>query len=218
MSEIGNDRVAVAPDNPGYGESDPPPRPPTIDDLAGAIGDVIDGLGLGEVDVLGYHTGSSVAVALARQRPSVRNVILVGAAALTAEEVKNSAWLLKPITFDPDGKVFVDTWRGIQKWAGPGYTLEMLGRQFPYYLMRPETRWYAFGAVFGYDLFDALPKLDQSVLLLITNDDLLVQTRRLAPYVRNGKVVERMDWGIGFHEVWPIEAAALVRGFLDGVR
>jgi len=80
LASMGQDRVCVAPDTPGYGQSDPPPGPPSIADLAAALGGLIDSLGLGEVDLMGYHTGSKIAVELALQRPAqVRHLVLIAA-------------------------------------------------------------------------------------------------------------------------------------------
>ncbi|MEQ8248136.1 MAG: alpha/beta fold hydrolase [Alphaproteobacteria bacterium] len=88
LGEMGRDRLAVAPDTPGFGESDAPAAPPEIADYADAMGDVIDALGLdGPVDLLGYHTGVLIAAELALLRPDqVRRLILIGIPVFSAEE------------------------------------------------------------------------------------------------------------------------------------
>ena len=49
------------------------PAPPEILDYAQAMGDLIDALGFsGPVDLMGYHTGSKIAVELALLRPRPR--------------------------------------------------------------------------------------------------------------------------------------------------
>ncbi len=85
---MGTDRLAVAADNPGYGLSDRPPNPSTIADFAGAMGDLLDALGIEQVDLIGSHTGSATAVELARQRPNaVRRIILHSALMFTAQDI-----------------------------------------------------------------------------------------------------------------------------------
>lgn len=49
LAAMGVDRVAVAPDTPGFGESDAPAQPPSVEDYAAAMGDVIDALELGNL-------------------------------------------------------------------------------------------------------------------------------------------------------------------------
>ena len=66
--EMGRDRLAIAIDTPGFGASDPTPAAPEIGDYAGAMEELLDALDLAEVDVMGYHTGSKIAVELARMR------------------------------------------------------------------------------------------------------------------------------------------------------
>ena len=61
---LAKDRVALAPDYPGHGESDPPPAEPhvSIADFAASTWTVIDALGSEPVHLVGYHTGAMVAV------------------------------------------------------------------------------------------------------------------------------------------------------------
>ena len=67
LAAMARDRIAIAPDTPGFGESDTPPEPPEIADYAAAMGEVLDELEIGPVDLLGFHTGSKIAVELAQQ-------------------------------------------------------------------------------------------------------------------------------------------------------
>ena len=62
LGEMGNDRLVVAPDTPGYGMSDFPPEQPTIATFAESMTDVMDALEIQEADIMGYHTGSKICV------------------------------------------------------------------------------------------------------------------------------------------------------------
>ena len=59
-------RHAIAPDMPGYGESDPPPAPL---DIAGYGEAMLPALPA-RFDLFGYHTGVSIAVEIAIRHPS----------------------------------------------------------------------------------------------------------------------------------------------------
>ena len=44
LAELGHDRVALAPDTPGYGASDGPAQPPSIEDYAATMGEMLAAL------------------------------------------------------------------------------------------------------------------------------------------------------------------------------
>ncbi|MDA0676076.1 MAG: alpha/beta hydrolase, partial [Proteobacteria bacterium] len=94
MRAMGGERYIVAPDTPGYGLSDAPPAALSIEDYAKVQSAVIDALDLGDMDVMGVHTGARIAVEFTRQhRDRVKHVVLVGAAVYTEEErAKQRAW------------------------------------------------------------------------------------------------------------------------------
>jgi pimeloyl-ACP methyl ester carboxylesterase len=83
---LGRDRSVYAPDTPGSGESDGPPRPSPAD-AAAALGDFLDSMRFRQIDVLGYQGGSLLAAELAIARPQqVRRVVLVGVPAMPEGE------------------------------------------------------------------------------------------------------------------------------------
>ena len=75
----GRERSVYAPDLPGSGESDPPTARASAADQAAAIGDFLDSMRFRQIDVLGYHSGSLIAIELAIARPQqIRRLALVG--------------------------------------------------------------------------------------------------------------------------------------------
>ena len=62
---LGRDRSVYIPDLPGCGHSDPPAQAIGIGDYAIAVGEMLRGLRLREIDVLGVGVGAAVAVELA---------------------------------------------------------------------------------------------------------------------------------------------------------
>jgi pimeloyl-ACP methyl ester carboxylesterase len=94
---LGTSRSIYSPDTPGCGESDPPPRPPSIGGYCEAIGDFIDSMRFRQIDLLGAHSGAAVAAELAITRPKVvRRVVMVGAPVLDAEERRSYRDLSAP--------------------------------------------------------------------------------------------------------------------------
>lgn len=90
MRWASSDRMVITHDYPGFRESDPPPAEPwvSIEDYAQSLWDVIDALDLGVIDLLGYHTGSTIALEAACQRPDrVGSIELVAAPVLSENEL-----------------------------------------------------------------------------------------------------------------------------------
>ncbi len=89
----GNAFTLIAPDSPGYGCSEPlrrngqPKTAATMEELAAATLEFADALGLGRFGIYGFHTGASIAMALAHRHPHrVAAVAGNGLVILTAAE------------------------------------------------------------------------------------------------------------------------------------
>lgn len=217
LEEMGNDRIAVAPDTPGFGESDPPPALPTIHDYALAMIDLLDALGLEQVDLMGYHTGSKIAVETALIAPErVAHLVLVSAPIYTEEELARQRETMgNPEPLAEDGSHLLRRWKGIYDWRGPGMTLEMVQQEFAETLRGGDKSWWGHHAAFNYHHADHLPQVQQPVLVLCPNDDLVVPTRRAKQYIRNGRLLELPDKGHGMLTLHAHEIAAIVRDFVD---
>lgn len=113
-------RRSLAPDNPGYGFSDPVTRPITVADLADNLRALCDHVGVGRVIVVGHHTGAAIAAAFAARHPSlVAGVVLHGTPLYDAEE--RAARLARPpanLALRADGGHFAEVFLAIGKWAG----------------------------------------------------------------------------------------------------
>ncbi len=216
LGVMGQDRVAVAPDTPGYGASDPPEEPPEISDYAAAMGEVMDALGLDEADCVGMHTGSKIALELALQRPEqIRHLVLISAPVYTAAELAAMRREFAPLTLHDDGRHLVEYWNALVAWRGPGQSNEELMRYLPDHLRGGARRHWGHRAAFNYSYPQKLPLAAQPILVLNNGDDLQRYTPRAMQYVRNGKLVDRPDWGHGFLDLNTAEFAALLREFCD---
>ncbi|MCP5327076.1 MAG: alpha/beta fold hydrolase [Steroidobacteraceae bacterium] len=217
LGEMGRDRFAVAPDTPGYGASDPPPEPPEIADYAAAMGEIMDGLGIAEADCVGFHTGSKIALELALQRPqAIRHLVLISTPVYTEQELAQMRADFAPLELHEDGSHLVDYWRALLNFRGPGQTLEMIMRYYPDHMRGGARRHWGHRAAFNYPYPPNLARATQPILVLNNNDDLQTFTPRAMPHIRNGRLVERPDWGHGFLDLHAGEFGRLVREFVDG--
>ncbi len=219
VAEMGEDRLAVAVDTPGFGMSDPPPTPPSIADYARAMAAVANELRLaGPVDLMGYPTGSMIACELAASgvRP-VRRLVLIAAPIFTEEErgaLRAHYGPAAPPT--ADGAHLLRIWKGFHHhMSAGGMAVEQIADAFPERLLGRADEWWGHAAAFSFALDLRLPEIAQPILVLNPNDDLQVETRRAAPLIRDGQIVELPDWGHGFLDLHTAAAARIVRDFLD---
>lgn len=224
MASLQAGRTVVAPDTPGYGASDAPPEPASIEDFATEMTAIMARLAdqgelpAGPFDVLGYHTGSVTAVAMSEQTPkAVRKLILVSLAAYP-EEIRASKR------------------EGLRNWPGPKEDGSHLGAMWTLmqglFDRRIDTAWkhqsltenlrsgarayWGYDAVYRYDLQAALDRLADPVLILNPEDDLWIPTRENAPRVAHAEYVELPDMGHGLFALETEKIAGLIRDFLDG--
>lgn len=219
LREIGRDRLALAPDTPGYGGSATPPQRPAIGDFADAMLRFLDELGLGQVDVMGYHTGALTSVELARRHPKrVRHVVMISAPMFTADELaklRASSGAPAP-AFDVALERTVTNWRregrGMFRDATDDRVIDMRLDSLRHF----RTSNWGFLAAFDYDLAQALPQLAQPVLVLNPEDDLWTMTPRAKPLLNaRSRIHDLPGWTHGHLDAHTVEMAAIVRGFLD---
>lgn len=216
MACASKDRIVVAPDYPGYGESDPPPETPhvSITDYARNMWQVADSLKHEKIDLLGHHTGSKVAAEMAHQQPTRINAIaMVSAAILTAEERSQFNSLYEPIPLDEDGSRFRIMWERIVEHRGPGMTLEMMANALAENMRGGENYEWGHRAAFTYgDVFNTvIGALPHPITILNPADDLQDYSRRAGSFLQNGKVVELPEWGHGLFDVYTEDITEIVR-------
>jgi pimeloyl-ACP methyl ester carboxylesterase len=217
LADMGRDRYAVAPDTPGYGMSDPPPSPPAIADYARAMADVVDALQLAEFDLFGAHTGGMIAVELARLRPvQVRHVALLAAPVHTADDIKRLRERNPVDPPDADGDFLVRAWTRRAAARDPRLSLADVAAKFPDYLMGGDKRVWGQAAAFAYHMEETIGSVTAPVMVLNYRGDLYEPTKRIAPYIKTGTVVDLPQYGSAFLERDTAAAAELLRGFFDG--
>lgn len=220
LTVAGRSRVVVAPDYPGYGESDPPPAKPhvTIEDYARQVWRVVDAMAPGPVDLLGYHTGSMVAAEMARTRSAdVRSIVMVSAPVFSPAQLEAVRTYFQPVPLDEAGTRFRIMWERIRFHRGPQVTLPMMAES-----MAENLRWgdlYEWGHEAAFDFAprfpDVVADLPHPITVLNPADDLAEQTRAIAPRLVNGHIVECPQWGHGFFDTATEEAAERILSALD---
>lgn len=220
LESAADDRIVIAHDYPGYGESDPPPSDPhvTVEDYAGSLWEVVDALGLGTIDILGYHTGSEVAAEAARQRPAqTGNIVMISAPVFTAEELAEVQSIYQPISLDEAGTRFTKMWESVMAHRGSGVTLEMSAESFAENLRPGENYEWGHRAAFQYAprYADLVAELPHRITVINPQDDLVQQTPRIIPYLSNGEVIDHPEWGHGFLDAHTEAAVAVIKSALD---
>jgi pimeloyl-ACP methyl ester carboxylesterase len=213
---LGADRSLYAVDTPGFGESDAPPREPSIGDYAAAIGDLLDGLRLRQVDLLGYHTGSAIAAEVAVARPQqVRRVAFVALPVFDAADratFEREPW---PVPVAEDGSHVAREWQRTVQWRGPGVSLEQLAESFAEKLRNgPRAAWGARAAM-HWAAAERLPQVTQPALVLRPRDDLWEHTLRGRPLLPQARWRDLPEHGFGLFGVATRTVAAELREFLD---
>jgi pimeloyl-ACP methyl ester carboxylesterase len=221
INVVGQSRVCIAPDTPGYGNSDSHVSPPTIEEYAKVMHELVENLGLNQpIDVMGYHTGAMTAVAMANQQTDViRKLILVSAPIFTAEELKrfdqiyatDSIWTV-------DGEKLLSLWKWFVEFfqVGTVNTVEEAGRIFYERLSGRELYWWGHHAAFAYDFAAALRLIEQPVLILNPNDDLSTMTPRAQDLARDSRILDLPTMTHGFLDSQLAEVIPILEAFLDG--
>lgn len=216
MGEMGRDRIVIAPDTPGFGESPPPAAAPEISDYAATMSDLLDAEDLEVVDVMGYHTGSLTAVEMALRCPErIRKVVMISATIFTEKERASFRTQYAPKSLEEKGEALVQSWAFMNSfWPEE----PDLARRWDIFLEaqrhHAHSHW-GHNAAFNYDLEKNLKEVNHPVLILNPEDDLWDYTPRAAPLLKNGRVHDLPGWTHGFLDARTSETATLVREFLD---
>ncbi|MDF1604512.1 alpha/beta fold hydrolase [Nocardioides sp. YIM 152315] len=112
---VGAHTRAIAMDTVGFGASVRPDEPMSIERFADGVEDLVSGLGLTELVLVGHHTGGVISVEVAARRPDlVRGLVLSGTPYVDAarrEQVSTSRPPIDLVTVAEDGSHLLELWQ-----------------------------------------------------------------------------------------------------------
>lgn len=215
-------RETIAFDAPGTGESDLPPRPLRMRQLAAVVDRLVDQLGYGPLDVLGVSFGGAVAQQLAFQAPQrVRRLVLAATACGIGGLPGNPlamVILLTPLRYYSKRYMsFVAPYLygGAARRGTPVYQQALARSHRP-----PSLRGYFLQmvAIAGWSSLPFLRRIHQPTLVMAGDDDPIVP-------VINGRILARLMADARLHVVQggghlflldrAEESAAVIQEFLD---
>jgi pimeloyl-ACP methyl ester carboxylesterase len=223
IGRLGRARTCVAPDTPGYGNSDPPPANPVIADYGESILHLVDGLQArgdlppGPFDLLGYHTGSAIAAWIARHAPNrVGRIICVSLPVLDAQarQARLSNMDVFPVP-RADASNIDALWALTETLNDRRLDPEWRHRALGECLCSGSRLPWGFRAVFAQDVAADLQALDHPALVLCPRDDLWDETHAAVGLLRNARLVPLADAGNGFLDLDTDRVAAVLSDFLD---
>ncbi|MDH3977660.1 MAG: alpha/beta hydrolase [Gammaproteobacteria bacterium] len=174
---------AIAVDIPGYGMSDVPDHPPSIAEYAAIVPAISTHFGFDKVSVLGHHTGAIIITEAALLYPDqIDKVVLNGPLPLSNEErayFKGMMAAEKEWAPRWDGSHLTEQWE-FRKAAQPEWNdLAAFHTHFIHGQLAGSTVWYAHDAVMDYHHEEAIPRIEQTCLVLAnTGDAIYAQSQR----------------------------------------
>ena len=212
---LGQDRIVVVPDTPGFGASDPLPHAPSIADFADVTVSLIKELGFASVDVFGDHTGTKTAVELGVTQPElVRRIVLHSPVVFSDEELRGLRTKdVATASWKEDGSHVMIGWnwrRGNMACA----PLVLRQMEFVEALRSGPFAGHGHHASLQYEMAENLRKVKQKVCVLRLKDywDAIARAK---PLMKEGVFIELPDFGRESPTMRHRQLAEIVREFLD---
>ena len=126
MQQWGAHFTCIAPDTPGFGQSEPlPQEAPDINDYADALVGLLDALGIERLPAYGFHSGAIILITALKRHPTRFSGIAAGGYAVWTEAEKQAfgANYTPPFLPKPYGEHLVWGWNRVleQAWFFPWY-------------------------------------------------------------------------------------------------
>ena len=222
LNVVGRDRVAIAFDTPGYGESERPDAPLNMTQIAATMATALKGLGYGSdqgrVDVFGFHTGVPIGSELAIQHPHlVRRVVLSGIPYFSPEERQERyANLPRDKTLTEEGSRILGRWAPLVNRRAEGVPLDRAVRMYVEDIHALDKWWYAYDAVWSHVPEDRLPMITQPILVLQPHESLTERTLKArTELIPHADLVELPDIVDDVFDTGPEEIGAALTAWLD---
>ena len=223
---MAKDREVIAMDSPGFGQSAPTSRLPSIQDFAKAAGAVLKAEGFDakgsrpQIDVLGSHTGALTATELAIRNPKlIRRVIFAGVPFLTGQDRKTAYQRnVIPYILNYDGSHIMDRWKSYSYAMDAGVSLERIQQHFGDLMQAFPNSWKGYHAAFSYESEKRIPNMSQSALLISTAGSLQEETKAAANLYPNASHIHLEEYPSSMFDLAPEHITKLAKKFLDSKR
>lgn len=222
LAEMLTERAFVMFDMPGTGESPDPTIPYNPFTMSWTATQVLDRLGLEQVDVMGVSWGGAMAQHFALQYPGrTRRLVLVATTAGMLMVPGNPAALTKMANprryIDPKfmNEHFQTLYGGVDKDGASHQKESHIGRLKP---PSPRGYFYQLIAMLGWTSLPALPFMSKEVLIMMGDDDQivpLINGKILNTAIRNSRLEVIEGGGHLFLLTHADESVAALRTFLD---
>lgn len=172
----------VAIDTPGYGGSCAPPAPVSIVEFADAIVAAIRQLTAKPVQLVGHHTGASIAVSIAARYPELVSAqVLHGVALLTAEEIAYySGSAEAPLEPQVDGSHLQEIWDQRRATTSGWADAKLMHEHVIAMLRAGDALHYGFNAVFRHDIAADLARIACPTMVMAEPSDGLFEASQRA--------------------------------------
>lgn len=205
----------IAPDNPGFGQSDPLDKV-SVEALGACVLGVLESLEIGRAFVFGHHTGAAIAAHIGVSAPDLAaGIAMCGPPALNADQRKMLPNIAPVAQADSSGTHLSSLWaklRSKEVNAPPSLST----REVALALQSLSTK-QAYQAVADFDFLAALPKIKCPILLFAGERDSLVDYLPAAQDALPSARVLRIDDAGGYIcDLRPQLVATLLRDFFLG--
>ncbi|CAD5256730.1 Pimeloyl-ACP methyl ester carboxylesterase [Bosea sp. 62] len=214
---IGGHRRAIAIDTPGFGDSEPLPGMPTIEDWAAAALELLSALAVERFAVVGHHTGAAIAVEIAARAPD-----RVAAAVLSAcpfvdaarRERHANQRVIDDVTERADGSHLAELWNRRRPFY-PENDTELLGRFMADALRSGPMAVEGHRVVNRYRMEDRLGLIACPTLVLVPENDPNARSGNAVAAAICGSVMRSIPGAqVPFPDQMPAIFAEQVDGFL----
>lgn len=222
---MGEDRIAIAFDNPGYGASDGPYGRVTIEAYAETMAAALEDMGFGPggsgpVDVLGMLTGAMIGGELARSRPDlVRRLVLVQSLVMQKEQrlalkaelegVVREGWATQGTDF------YITRLNDALSSLDPEQTPEQAVADFADSLVAGEDYLKAGMTALTYPTETRIRDISQRTLVIVLGDERAEDATGAADIIPNAQLLRLLNYSRHTFRANPDAMAAPVRTFLD---